>query len=137
MSRPTVRILTRMTLSPPTKRRRVGDVDTSDLRQRRAVFLSSLVRPVTPPAKEEDDPSSTCTSGRGDERNAAHPVQTDSLVNVLKESAPTRAEGVYKSIASPFQLTRPRGISATENADTVTLHDILGDPLIKKAYIFN
>ncbi|KAH0290842.1 phospholipase D/nuclease [Aureobasidium namibiae CBS 147.97] len=39
--------------------------------------------------------------------------------------------------SSPFQLTRIRDLSASSNVDTVTLSDILGDPMIKEQWQFN
>ncbi|KAG9886336.1 phospholipase D/nuclease, partial [Aureobasidium melanogenum] len=38
---------------------------------------------------------------------------------------------------SPFQLTRIRDLPASANVDTVTLSDILGDPMIKEQWQFN
>lgn len=38
---------------------------------------------------------------------------------------------------SPFQLTKIHDLPATANVDTVTLSDILGDPLIKETWQFN
>ncbi|KAK6224658.1 tyrosyl-DNA phosphodiesterase [Colletotrichum tabaci] len=40
-------------------------------------------------------------------------------------------------IASPFQLTRIRDLPEAANKDTVTLKDILGDPLIAECWEFN
>ncbi|KAK6007070.1 hypothetical protein QM012_006078 [Aureobasidium pullulans] len=39
--------------------------------------------------------------------------------------------------ASPFQLTNIRDLPASANVDTVTLSDILGDPMIKEQWQFN
>lgn len=38
---------------------------------------------------------------------------------------------------SPFQLIRAEGVPARFNQDTVTLKDILGDPLIRECWNFN
>jgi tyrosyl-DNA phosphodiesterase-1 len=38
---------------------------------------------------------------------------------------------------SPFQLTKIRDLPAASNVDTVTLSDILGDPMIKEQWQFN
>lgn len=38
---------------------------------------------------------------------------------------------------SPFQLTKIRDLPAASNVDTITLSDILGDPLIKENWQFN
>ncbi|KAI5200134.1 phospholipase D/nuclease [Aureobasidium subglaciale] len=39
--------------------------------------------------------------------------------------------------ASPFQLTRIRDLPASANVDTVTLSDLLGDPMIRENWQFN
>ncbi|THW38291.1 phospholipase D/nuclease [Aureobasidium pullulans] len=39
--------------------------------------------------------------------------------------------------SSPFQLTRIRDLPASANVDTVTLSDILGEPMIKEQWQFN
>lgn len=40
-------------------------------------------------------------------------------------------------MSSPFRLNRVHGLPADDNKDTITLHDILGDPLIKECWQFN
>ncbi|KAF2662689.1 phospholipase D/nuclease, partial [Lophiostoma macrostomum CBS 122681] len=40
-------------------------------------------------------------------------------------------------LASPFQLTRIRDLAPADNVDTITLQDILGDPMIKECWNFN
>ncbi len=42
-----------------------------------------------------------------------------------------------KVVPSPFQLTRIRDLPAENNVDTVSLRDILGDPLIREVWHFN
>lgn len=39
--------------------------------------------------------------------------------------------------ASPIQLSTVNGLPASSNIDTVSLGDILGDPLIKECWLFN
>ncbi|KAL8748409.1 MAG: hypothetical protein Q9184_007324 [Pyrenodesmia sp. 2 TL-2023] len=39
--------------------------------------------------------------------------------------------------ASPIQLSTVNGLAASSNVDTVSLRDILGDPLIKECWLFN
>ncbi|KAL8717662.1 MAG: hypothetical protein Q9225_005116 [Loekoesia sp. 1 TL-2023] len=41
------------------------------------------------------------------------------------------------SISSPFQLSTVNGLAASSNIDTVSLGDILGDPLVKECWLFN
>jgi len=40
-------------------------------------------------------------------------------------------------LPSPFKLTRIRDTQDTNNVDSITLGDILGDPLIKEMWQFN
>jgi tyrosyl-DNA phosphodiesterase-1 len=42
-----------------------------------------------------------------------------------------------KVMKSPFQLTRIKDLPPASNVDTVTLTDILGDPLISECWEFN
>lgn len=42
-----------------------------------------------------------------------------------------------KVLQSPFQLTSIRDLPASENVDAVGIKDILGDVMIKEAWIFN
>lgn len=42
-----------------------------------------------------------------------------------------------KVVKSPFQLTSIRDLPASSNVDTVSLKDILGDPLISECWEFN
>ena len=38
-------------------------------------------------------------------------------------------------LPSPVQLTRVDGLHDSDNVDTLTLHDILGDPLIRESLL--
>lgn len=116
----------------PSKRARLETNDTStaaDIRAKRSAFLTSLSRPVSPPNAAE---------------KSSKPVSQQKL-----PSASTQAESVSLTtksdskidhaqiLPSPFQLMRIRGLPSHNNTDTTSLHDILGDPLIKEAWIFN
>lgn len=46
----------------------------------------------------------------------------------------SRAE---RFIPSPIQLNRISDLPASSNVDTVSLRDLLGDPLISECWIFN
>lgn len=41
------------------------------------------------------------------------------------------------SVSSPIQLTEIRDLPATDNVDTTSLREILGDPLLKEVWNFN
>lgn len=47
------------------------------------------------------------------------------------------SENSIKALPSPIQLTSIRDLPASENVDTVGIKDILGDVMIKEAWIFN
>ena len=40
-------------------------------------------------------------------------------------------------VSSPIKLSTVNGVSASDNIDTLSLRDILGDPLIKECWLFN
>lgn len=42
-----------------------------------------------------------------------------------------------KLISSPIQLSTVNGLAASSNVDTVSLGDILGNPLVKECWLFN
>lgn len=72
--------------------------------------------------------------------------EPDSLVAVPSRISPEpkqkqlglrSGEDSPKALPSPFQLTSIRDLPASENADTVGIKDILGDVMIKEAWIFN
>ncbi|KMU80487.1 tyrosyl-DNA phosphodiesterase 1 [Coccidioides immitis RMSCC 3703] len=87
--------------------------------------LSSLSRPITPPA-----------SSRRQE-TTARPLPSETPR--ANHSEPIGIKTGFNVISSPVQLTHIRDLSekSTYNCDTVTLQDILGDPLIKECWQFN
>ncbi|KAL2754457.1 hypothetical protein ACRALDRAFT_1081484 [Sodiomyces alcalophilus JCM 7366] len=60
-----------------------------------------------------------------------------SLNRPISPPPPKRQRTESTKIRSPFQLTRIRDLPASSNQDTVTLADILGDPLISECWEFN
>lgn len=103
----------------PTKKR--GPVDDAvDDTQPYGSTPQSLSRPVSPPLKKRRLPVST--------------VEEDVMPKSLKEEAPAQTAQRFRS---PFQLTKIRDLPPELNRDTVTLKDILGDPLIKECWEFN
>lgn len=75
---------------------------------------ASLTHPISPPTKK---------------RRLATPP---------KEARPVEQSPVPSRVfRSPFQLTRIRDLPPEMNKDTVTLKDILGDPLIAECWEFN
>lgn len=53
------------------------------------------------------------------------------------KSAAGTSSSTPQTFRSPFQLTRIRDLPPELNRDTVTLRDILGDPLISECWEFN
>jgi tyrosyl-DNA phosphodiesterase-1 len=55
----------------------------------------------------------------------------------LAEDAAGQAAVHSQTFRSPFQLTRIRDLPPELNRDTISLKDILGDPLISECWEFN
>lgn len=56
----------------------------------------------------------------------------------LASSGQTQAVTIgQRLVTSPFQLIRMQGLSKAQNLDTITVKDILGDVMIKEAWVFN
>ncbi len=50
---------------------------------------------------------------------------------------PSASKVNTKRLPSPFQFIRMQGLPDSKNVDTITLKDILGDVMIKEAWLFN
>lgn len=125
----------------PAKRARLEAADGSaaaDVRAKRAAFLSSLSRPVSPPKfiKETSTqrPQNSVPSGLDPSISLESKGKAE---NQDQLNGPKKTTLGARNLPSPIQLTRVRGLSAQDNDDTISLHNILGDPLIKEAWIFN
>ena len=126
------------------------------VRLQRAAFLSSMSRDISPP------PSSRGVAGAevlADQKtpdvkaNGSPSVDPGALVKASrskldssfqhdKQLAANRRDENWSfpkstMLPSPFTLTKIRDLPPSSNVDTVSLHDILGNPLIKEAWIFN
>lgn len=130
---------------PPAKRARLkGPMEpAAEIRSKRSAFLNSLSRPVSPPGTAKGA-SKTIHA----QTTSTAPVSFDSDMppdwhlayqpKLGRSNDGLEAIGAKATILpSPFQLTRIRGVPAKDNTDTISLHDILGDPLIREAWIFN
>lgn len=73
-----------------------------------------------------DSPDAPATRDDGEHELLSRPI-----------SPPEKRKRDMHVIKSPFQLTAIRDLSQSENVDTVTLKDILGDPLIAECWEFN
>ncbi|CAD6439171.1 8824f4b5-3595-43a6-a2d9-f11a89b7d655 [Sclerotinia trifoliorum] len=100
-----------------------------------------------------DDNANGNTNGKGVRRGMNRSVSPPPLRRYRKEM-PIQEEGSLdqevesykqtsskntkqKVVKSPFQLTSIRDLPASSNVDTVSLRDILGDPLISECWEFN
>ncbi|KAL8866107.1 MAG: hypothetical protein Q9174_006488 [Haloplaca sp. 1 TL-2023] len=82
-------------------------------------------------------------------RNAVSQINDESLAGQNKPGnekqedgstslpTPTKSDANPQAMASPIQLSTVNGLPTASNIDTVSLHDILGDPLIKECWLFN
>lgn len=130
------------TMDPPRKRVKVtfsDDKQTAPAAQ--APKLDSLSRQITPPRRNKH------SSHFALEKASELPVETKLDVPLMtsSQSGAIAPESIrvapsansVKTLPSPVQLMRIRDLQASENIDAVSLHDILGDPLIKEVWIFN
>lgn len=141
----------------PAKRQRTVTPDVEDLRAKRIAYLTSLSRPVSPPPPSQDvkvveesdirTPHQSFQSTSTIElpssffeqtQQSQHIEQNQSLnpeVSMIRGKL--QKSTFSRTIASPFKLLKTQGVSSDDNYNTVSLRDILGDPLIKQAWIFN
>lgn len=102
--------------------------------------------------EEQDDPRSRSSPvgvshpiSRDDARSRSSPVTLSHPISPprkkarLPEAIPTASlEPVQPArYKSPFELTKIKDLDEDSNVDTVTLHDLLGDPLISECWDFN
>lgn len=102
---------------PPRKRARVEAL--VDTQTNSPSPLTSLVTPITPPQRKARV-----------QNEALNPLYQP-LAQASQASRPPAA------VSSPFQLTTIQDLPADLNADTVTLKDLLSDPLIAECWEFN
>lgn len=102
--------------------------DPAAVRSQRSSFLASLGRPISPPPGTVKAPIAVDISSDGE----STPAKKRRRQLLAQENAEER-----QFFPSPFHLTRIQDLPNAENMDTITLHDILGNPLIREAWIFN
>ncbi|KPI44002.1 putative tyrosyl-DNA phosphodiesterase [Cyphellophora attinorum] len=109
--------------------------DPAKVRQQRASFLASMSRGISPPRSARTTPVPVGPGNLVDDVKNSSNQQLNQIQPISSDrSAPATPQRV---VASPFQLTKIRDLPASSNVDTVDLHEILGSPLIKEAWIFN
>lgn len=131
------------------------------IRRNRTAFLNSISRPISPPGVlrsgtnsprhitpqtnpvviEIDEEENIPTEPLPQLRPPRHEMSTKSTQNEVSKVEPAESSqkfnGVPTVISSPFRLMTIRDLPASQNKETVSLHHILGNPLIKEAWIFN
>lgn len=149
----------------PAKRRKPDISESNTTGSGRTPPPSSLTRSITPPSRLRKAPPSDPTpaneeeTGSEAEEGAKHNEDDDETSSeaededepappsagtiiletpekAAKQNSPAtqRQQQIFKS---PFQLTKIRDYPPQYNIDTVTLSDLLGDPLISECWEFN
>ncbi|KAL9118192.1 MAG: hypothetical protein Q9187_005263 [Circinaria calcarea] len=85
-----------------------------------------LTRPISPPSTKRKHLSDAVEI----EHARRNIINSQAANDGRKVSGP-------RSIPSSIQLSHVEGLSSANNVDTVSLRDILGDPLIKECWVFN
>jgi tyrosyl-DNA phosphodiesterase 1 len=102
---------------PPRKR---AKVDTPvDIQTNGSSLLTSLATPITPPQRKARLPSE------------AWKPPPQSVAQTSQANLP------QATVSSTFSLTKIRDLPNALNVDTVTLKDLLSDPLIRECWEFN
>ncbi|KAF2145253.1 uncharacterized protein K452DRAFT_356532 [Aplosporella prunicola CBS 121167] len=117
----------------PAKRARVADGATAT---DAVASLTSFVRDINPPARagsaaicDEDAEAAT--------RDGASDAESTTADESEAEEAIPAPLGETEFVSSPIELTRIRDLPAAANRDTVSLGDILCDPMIAECWQFN
>ncbi|KAF2746320.1 phospholipase D/nuclease [Sporormia fimetaria CBS 119925] len=137
--------------SPPRKRRKLSEdtsqnaevvisepSNTTGPREDKAPTPSrfkSLSRPITPPLSRRSKQRATSSSEEQEPKHLLHSVSSPAPGTTPHQHDDRNPRS--SSFPSPFQLTRIKDLSPAENVDTVSLRDILGDPMIKECWNFN
>lgn len=140
----------------PSKRRKIEDAAGMQLSRP----LSSLTRDISPPVRTKRasapikdnhaDPTGNCwlaTTIRQERKNAIEDETTDSddddndalAYNSMKSGkvASKSKQTAAKILPSPIQLTRIQNLPSSHNIGSVSLRDLIGDPMIKECWQFN
>lgn len=125
-------------MSPLGKKRKITNLDDENEEngsEETRKTLASLSRSITPPL--------ITRGSRPPNTQHAHINHSQKNINSKRSTEPNDevetgiTEGHPRIIRSPIQLTHIRDLPANKNIDTVQLHDILGDPMIRECWQFN
>ena len=97
--------------------------------EKNTAVLASLSRAITPPP-----PSN---SGRGTPLNEQQVSHREFSGKEVCNNVSTQPGKETKIVPSPFRLTRVRDLPDAQNVGTVSLGEILGDPMIREAWLFD
>lgn len=106
-------------------------------------FQSTYSRKFTPTQRQDMDgppPKRQAVAGADDRPRASPMSLIRDISPPMRRSAmsqPQQKKQPRKVIASPFRMTKIRDLPAASNVDAVSLHDLLGDPLIAECWEFN
>ncbi|KAF2433520.1 phospholipase D/nuclease [Tothia fuscella] len=111
---------------PPAKRQKIESDATP-------FALASLSREISPPPRSNAGIPARKVEG------SPHPedAKASEMNEISNDSQSTSTFSSTERVPSPFQLTRIRDLPESHNIDTVSLTDLLGDPLIKECWQFN
>lgn len=91
--------------------------------------ITSLSRSISPPARRIPRAPDVVETSRLSGLPSVD--QDQSMPNKSSNSS------ILNMVSSPVHLSRVQELAASNNIDTVSLEDILGDPLIKECWAFN
>ena len=116
------------------KRAKLLDEDTNAIE---SLLQRSSRRSISPPGKRVASRSvSASTTNSSLLTSSGTPSLAFSSLPPLADSG-TMPVSHSRMIPSPIQLNTIAALPASSNVDTVSLRDILGDPLISECWLFN
>ncbi|KAF3934895.1 hypothetical protein ABW19_dt0205117 [Dactylella cylindrospora] len=116
-----------MSQEPSSKRRKLSE-------------KSSLNRDISPPPLRRQVAESVSASrSNSDDTSSAVPSNTSppDAETKIQSPQPNTQNSDTLIISSPFKLTEIRDLTRNKNIDTITITDILKDPLIREIWSFN
>lgn len=112
----------------PAKRQKL-DPDTADLE-------SDLDSDLQSDCSETQSQADT-EHNLAEQRDISPPPISRVVASSSSRPTTVSVPTAVKTTVSPIHLTRIRDVPAAENVDSISLRDILGDPMIKENWQFN
>ena len=88
---------------------------------------------ISPPPKRNAALETKDRISAGKSRSGKERQESDTTLRPTT----TKSDSNPQATTSPIQLSTVNGLPAASNIDTVSLRDILGNPLIKECWLFN